>query len=137
MIRKRSGCLFRDGPLATRSNACHDLVPIDPLPTIRVVWVFEAHVAFVVYAIFRMHQHARGDSSVQYTVGDWQLVAQDTTNDELEGVLEDFFPAVRAASFGFVARVRKAELTDREVWVALDGRAFEGKRLVEVENAAK
>ena len=58
-------------------------------------------------------------------------------DDELEGVFEDFLPTMRAASFSFVTWMCKTELTDREVWVALDGRAFEGKRLVEVENAAK
>ena len=65
------------------------------------------------------------------------MVAQDTTDYKLEGVFEDFFPAMRTAGFSLVAWMRKAELTDREVWVAFDRRAFEGERLVEVENAAK
>ena len=134
---KISFYLLRDSPFAARSNAGYDLVPIDPLPVIRTVWLFEAHVAFVVYAIFRVHQHARGDSSVEHTVGNGQLVAQHTTDDELEGVFEDFFPAVRAAGFSLVTWVRKAELADGEMWVAFDGRAFEGERLVEVEDAAK
>lgn len=129
--------LLRDSPFAARSNAGYDLVPIDPLPVIRTVWLFEAHVAFVVYAVFWVHQHARSDSGIQYAVGDGQLVAQDTTDNKLEGVFEDFFPAVRAASFSLVAWMCKAEFTNGEVWVAFDRRAFEGERLVEVENAAK
>lgn len=134
---KISFYLLRDSPFAARSNARHDLVPIDPFPVIRTVWLFKAHVAFVVYTVFRMHQDACGDSSIQYSIGDGQLVAQDTTDYKLEGVFEDFFPAVRAAGFSLVAWMRKAELTDREVWVAFDRRAFEGKGLVEVENSTK
>ena len=65
------------------------------------------------------------------------MVAQDTADDELEGMFEDFFPAVGATGFSLITRVRKAELTDRKVWVALDGRAFKSERLVKVENAAK
>ena len=129
--------LLRDSPFAARSNARHDLVPIDPFPVIRTVWLFEAHVAFIVYTVFRVHQDACGNSGVQNTVGDRQLVAQDTTNDEFEGVLEDFFPAVRPAGFSLVAWMRKAKFTNGEVWVAFDRRAFEGERLIEVENAAK
>ena len=129
--------LLRDSPFAARSKARHDLVPVDPFPVIRTVWLFKAHVAFVVYTIFRMHQDARSDSGIQYAVGHGQLVAQDTTDNKLEGVLEDFFPAVRAAGFSLIAWMRKAKFTNGEVWVAFDRRAFEGKRLIEVENAAK